>query len=318
MTLADFHKEFPDEQSCIDYFKTERLSNDLTCKSCGSKKFSFRNSKLRFYCKSCNKSFSLKSGTVMQNSNLSFMIWLFCIKYMTLTKKSISALEMQRLLGQKRYEPVWYMMHKLRIVMGKRDALYDLNGNIEIDEGFFERNENTSKDTDKADDSDDQLLKRGRGSQKQSKVLVMTESKKVENKSSKNKHKPDRSVGYIKMIVMSDLKADSINKVVNQNVNKETEILSDGYKGYAKLKEIIATHLILVEPNKSKSAKQFPWVNRVISNSKKVLLGVHHNVINEKYIQNYFNEFCYKFNRRYFGNQLHQRLVLAAINNTWD
>jgi len=254
----------------------------------------------------------------MQNSNLSFMIWLFCIKYMTLTKKSISALEMQRLLGQKRYEPVWYMMHKLRIVMGKRDALYDLNGNIEIDEGFFERNENTSKDTDKADDSDDQLLKRGRGSQKQSKVLVMTESKKVENKSSKNKHKPDRSVGYIKMIVMSDLKADSINKVVNQNVNKETEILSDGYKGYAKLKEIIATHLILVEPNKSKSAKQFPWVNRVISNSKKVLLGVHHNVINEKYIQNYFNEFCYKFNRRYFGNQLHQRLVLAAINNTWD
>lgn len=315
MTLPDFHKNFPDEESCITYFKTQRLSNDLTCKSCGSKEFSFRNSKLRFYCLSCNKSFSLKSGTVMENSNLSFMTWLFCIKYMTLTKKSISALEMQRLLGQKRYEPVWYMMHKLRIVMGKRDALYELKGNIEIDEGFFERVESSSK-TDENKDNTPQ--KRGRGSQKQSKVLVMTESKKIENKLAKNKHKPDRCVGYIKMIVMDNLKADSINAAVNQSVDKETEVLSDGYKGYTKLKEIIATHLILVEPNKSESAKQFPWVNRVISNSKKMLLGIHHNVINQRYIQNYFNEFCYKFNRRYFGNQLHDRLVLAAITNSWD
>jgi len=316
MTLADFHKEFPDEKSCIDYFKSQRLSHGLTCKSCGTKEFSFRNSKLRFYCISCNKSFSLKSGTVMENSNLSFMTWLFCIKYMTFIKKSISALEMQRLLGLKRYEPVWYMMHKLRIVMGKRDAMYELKGNIEIDEGFFERTESPSKNKDNTDDNPPQ--KRGRGSQKQSKVLVMTESKKVENKLAKNKHKPDRCVGYIKMIVMSDLKADSINEVVNKSVNKETEVLSDGYRGYTKLKEIIATHLTLVEPDKSKSAKQFPWVNRVISNSKKMLLGIHHNVINEKYIQNYFNEFCYKFNRRYFKDQLHDRLVLAAISNTWD
>ncbi len=117
---------------------------------------------------------------------------------------------------------------------------------------------------------------------------------------------------------MDDLKANSINKAVNENVDQHTEVLSDGYKGYAKLKEIIATHFVLVEPNKSKSAKQFPWVNRVISNSKKMLLGIHHNVINEKYIQNYFNEFCYKFNRRYFGNLLFDRLVVAAITNTWD
>ncbi len=319
MTLSDFHKQFPDEKSCVDYFKAQRLSTDLTCKSCSFKDFTFRNSKLRFYCKNCNKSFSLKSGTVMEHSNLSFMSWLFCIKYMTFTKKSVSALEMQRLLGFKRYEPVWFMMHKLRIVMGKRDALYELKGTIEIDEGFFERIDKSSQDSkNEYNKEDDSSQKRGRGSQRQSKVLVMTESKKVKNKSEKNKHKPDRSVGYIKMIVMDDLKANSINKAVNENVDQHTEVLSDGYKGYAKLKEIIATHLVLVEPNKSKSAKQFPWVNRVISNSKKMLLGIHHNVINEKYIQNYFNEFCYKFNRRYFGNLLFDRLVVAAITNTWD
>ena len=72
-----------------------------------------------------------------------------------------------------------------------------------------------------------------------------------------------------------------------------------------------------MEPDKSKSAKLFPWVNRTISNAKKVLLGNHHNVIDKKYIQNYLNEFCYKFNRRYFEDKITDRLVLASLNDTW-
>lgn len=315
MNLAEFHRKFPNESSCISYFKTQRVLSGLTCKGCSSTEFSFRNSKLRFYCKNCNKSFSLKSGTVMENSNLPFSKWLYCIKYMTFIKKSVSALEMQRLLEHKRYEPIWLMMHKLRIVMGKRDAIYELQGSIEIDEGFFESVMPFSKETDKEEDTPE---KRGRGSSKQSKVLVMAESKIVTDKLPKNKHKPDRAVGFIKMIVMSDLKATSINNVVEKSTNENTEVLSDGYRGYNKLKEIIATHNVIVEPNKTKSAKQFPWVNRTISNAKKTFLGIHHNVINKKYIQNYLNEFCYKFNRRYFGNQLHDRLVFAALNNKWD
>lgn len=317
MTLSEFHKSFPTEESCITYFKDQRLANGLSCKSCGHTHFRFANGRLRFFCKNCKKSFSLKSGTVMEHSNLSFSTWLFCIKYITFTKKSVSALEMQRLLGLKRYEPVWYMMHKLRIVMGKRDALYELNGSLEIDEGFFERIE--SKDVDRQDQSPDSTSqKRGRGSSKQSKVLVIAESKKVEEKLAKDKHKPDRKVGFIKMILMKDLTAAAINDKVKENVDQDSEITSDGYRGYNKLKEVIANHIVIIEPDKTKSAKQFPWVNRVISNAKKMLLGIHHNVINEKYIQNYLNEFCYKFNRRYFKDELDQRLVIAALKNTWN
>ncbi len=315
MTLSDFHKEFPDENSCIEYFKAQRLSIGLTCKKCGCSTFRFAKGRIRFFCTNCSSSFSLKSGTVMEHSNLSFSTWLFCMKYMTFTKKSISALEMQRLLGLKRYEPVWYMMHKLRIVMGKRDAMYSLNGSLEIDEGFFERVERKGVDSEcnSSEDNNGDSQKTGRGSQKQSKVLVMAESKKI---ATKDQHKPDRKVGFIKMQVMKDLTAHSINHQVAEKVNKKAEILSDGYRGYSKLKEIIVKHLVLVEPDKSESAKQFPWVNRVISNAKKMLLGIHHNVIDEKYIQSYLNEFCYKFNRRYYKEKLHQRLVIAALNNT--
>ncbi len=116
---------------------------------------------------------------------------------------------------------------------------------------------------------------------------------------------------------MEDLKAATINKEVIKSVEKSSIILTDGYPGYNKLKEVITKHYVVIEPNKTKSAKAFPWVNRTISNAKKGLLGTHHNCINDKYMQNYLDEFCYKFNRRYFGDKLSNRLLIAALETTW-
>lgn len=71
--------------------------------------------------------------------------------------------------------------------MGKRDGEYILAGRIELDEGYFS--------TEVPEQEKDQPLKRGRGSQKKSKVLVMAESEMVEP--TKKGHKP-RRVAYIK------------------------------------------------------------------------------------------------------------------------
>ncbi len=53
-------------------------------------------------------------------------------------KKGFSALEMQRLIGHSRYEPIWLLMYKIRVSMGNRDNKYKLDGFTEMDEGFFE------------------------------------------------------------------------------------------------------------------------------------------------------------------------------------
>lgn len=224
---------------------------------------------------------------------------------------------MQRMIGHKRYEPIWLMMHKIRRVMSKRDEKYQLKGCLEFDEGFFERVDN--KEDIKAENEDsseeDTKKKRGRGSERQSKVLVMVESEpSIE---APKKGKPERKVGYLKMAVMEDLSSKTINKEVAKGIEKSATVLTDGYKGYVKLKEVIAKHLVVVEPDKKKSAKVFPWVNRTISNAKKMILGIHHNCINDQYMQNYLDEFCYKFNRRYFGDKLSDRLMIAALENTW-
>jgi len=54
------------------------------------------------------------------------------------------------------------------------------------------------------------------------------------------------------------------------------------------------------------------WVHKGISNLKKKLLGIHH-MITYKYLQNYLNEFVYILNRRYFGEKLFDRMVIAAV-----
>lgn len=53
--------------------------------------------------------------------------------------------------------------------------------------------------------------------------------------SAPKKGKPNRKVGYLKMVVMEDLKAKSINKEVEKLVEKTAIVITDGYTGYAKL-----------------------------------------------------------------------------------
>lgn len=64
---------------------------------------------------------------------------------MSFSKKGISAMEMQRQLGHKRYRTIWVLMHKIRSGMGKRDDLYTLDGIVELDEGYFEKGSSVEK-----------------------------------------------------------------------------------------------------------------------------------------------------------------------------
>ena len=63
---------------------------------------------------------------------------------------------------------------------------------------------------------------------------------------------------------------------------------------------------------KEKVNEMLPWVHIAISNAKRLLLDVHHD-IQPDFLQNYLNEFCYKFNRRYFGEKLFERLLTACV-----
>jgi hypothetical protein len=302
MNLIDFITAYPDEESCKQKFKEYRDQVGVTCASCGNTNHYWKQDKEQYECKACGTRTTLKSGTVMHKSKLPYRYWFITMHLLTSTKKSFSAKEIQRQLGHKRYAPIWHMVHKLRLSMGKRDEQYILAGAIELDEGFFT--------TEIPDDQKNEPLKRGRGSQKKGKVLVMAESELVE---SPKKGKKPRRVGYLKMKVIDDLTKETINKVVQESLSGQSGLTTDNSTSYVDLKGFVKSHYSEVVP-KNKIGEKLPWVHIAISNAKRQLLNSYHKVKPE-FLQSYLDEFCYKFNRRYFGEALFGRLLVAAVSN---
>ena len=304
MNFVEFVKKFPTEASCIRYFKQLKESRGIICKKCGSTHHYWNKTHRSHDCSECGYRTTLKSGTVMESSNLPYKYWLYAIFLMTMTKKGISAVEMQRQLGHKRYEPIWLMMHKLRLVMGMRDDKYDLKGVVELDDAFFKSY---------SEEKTDETTKRGRGSQNQSKVLVMA---KVDPKQGRpRKHKKPSAFRYVKMVVIPDSSSQTMNEAVQGSISTTSTVKSDGWQGFSRIKEITSKHIVKIVPPQEAS-KALPWVHTMISNAKRNFLGINHK-IKDDYLQNYLDEFCYKTNRRYFGFNLFERLMDASIEDTW-
>lgn len=143
-------------------------------------------------------------------------------------------------------------------------------------------------------------------------LLVMAESGKKElSDKDRKRGLKERKVSHIKMKVAGDLEANTIDGKVKQFASNESVVDSDGSTSYVNLKDIVKEHLPQVIPKKG-IGRVLPWVHIAISNAKRLLLDIHH-AISPEYLQSYLNEFCYKFNRRYFGDRLFDRLLIASV-----
>ena len=123
----------------------------------------------------------------------------------------------------------------------------------------------------------------------------MAESQTADNP--KQGKKP-KKVRYLKMMVIDDLKSKTITDNVKEQVENTADLTTDDSSSYTKLKEHVHSHASWVIP-KEQISKVSPWVHTAISNAKRQLLVVYYK-IKPEYLQYYLNQFCYKFNRRYF------------------
>jgi hypothetical protein len=298
MNLFSFSANFVSEESCRLHFKEQRDKIGVNCK-CGSSEHFWIKSRWSYECKKCKHRTSLRSGTIMQSSNLSFLIWYKTMFLLSATKKGFSSKEIQKQLGLKRYEPVWSMVHKLRKAMGNRDSRYTLEGMIELDEGYFTV-ESSEIEKDKG--------VRGKGAVGKQNVAIMAESTPLEDIETGKKSSHCR---YFKAKVLSGHGAEEINEVVIESIDDKSIVFSDKSTSYIDIADYVELH-ITEKSDKETTNETLKWVHITISNAKRTLLGNYHK-IKGKYLQLYLNEFVYKLNRRYFGDKMFDRLVIANI-----
>lgn len=298
MNLFSFSAHFGTEDDCREHFKLERDKIGLTCK-CGSTEHFWIKSRLSYECKKCRSRTSLKSGTIMENSNLSFLIWYKTMFLMSVTKKGFSAKEIQKQLGLKRYEPVWAMVHKLRKAMGNRDAKYTLEGMIEFDEAYF---------TVESSEIEQEKGIRGKGAVGKQNVAMMAESTPLEDIDSGKKEK---QVRFFKAKVLNGHNGEEINETIKESIDNQSIVFTDKSASYVDIADFVELH-VMEKSSKETTEETLKWVHIAISNAKRNLLGNYHK-IKRKYLQLYLNEFIYKLNRRYFGDRLFERLIIANI-----
>lgn len=118
------------------------------------------------------------------------------------------------------------------------------------------------------------------------------------------------------MAVLESRTKEEIYYEAKKMINENSEVITDGAPAFKYISEVFRKHQSFIMKDKTKVSKVQPWVHIAISNVKRWLLGIHHSA-HPKYLQNYLNEFCYRFNRRFFGQSLFDNLLFHASTKTW-
>ena len=112
--LLELQKAFNTEQKCRDFFEQARWNGEIGCPHCGGIRISkYKNGRI-YFCSDCRKQFTVKVGTIFEDSALSLQKWFFAIYLMTAHKKGISSLQLSRDIGVTQ-KSAWFMTQRIRV-----------------------------------------------------------------------------------------------------------------------------------------------------------------------------------------------------------
>lgn len=132
-SLVQLMQAYPTEAAAEQWFVKARWPKKITCPSCDSDNVNAKVSHptMPYRCRACRRHFSVKTGTVMQSSNLSYMKWLLALYLLISNPKGISALQLSKHL-EVDYKTAWHLSHRIREAWNDRADSFD--GTTEIDE----------------------------------------------------------------------------------------------------------------------------------------------------------------------------------------
>jgi transposase-like protein len=140
-TLQEAIIYFADADTCLKFFAAERWPKGVICPTCGSKEVKFIPTRRLWECKNkhSRKQFSIKVGTIFEDSPLGLDKWLPAVWLITSAKNGVSSCELARSLGVTQ-KSAWFMLHRIRLAM-QNGSLMKLGGNgggeVEADETFI-------------------------------------------------------------------------------------------------------------------------------------------------------------------------------------
>lgn len=134
-TLIDAIRYFADPDVALAFLAGLRWPNGPTCPHCGAAEPSFLSTRRIWKCKGCRKQFSVKVGTVFEDSPIGLDKWLPCVWMLVNCKNGISSYAVSRGLGITQ-KTAWFMLHRIRLAM-QTETFDKFGGPTEVDETFI-------------------------------------------------------------------------------------------------------------------------------------------------------------------------------------
>ena len=128
------------EEEARGYLEGLRWPNGPVCLFCGNKNIARLNGQKHrkgvLKCRDCRKQFTVTVNTIFHGSHIPLRKWVRAFHLVCSSKKGISALQLQRMLGLRSYKSAWHMAHRIRHAMRQEPLKTKLNGTIEADETY--------------------------------------------------------------------------------------------------------------------------------------------------------------------------------------
>jgi transposase-like protein len=300
-TLSRIHEHFHDEETARAFFEKLRWPDGPVCPHCGeignARKLEARSDskapvrKGVWKCYGCREQFSATVGTVFEDSHISLHRWLLIAYLMCASKKGMSAHQIHRMTGIS-YKTVWFMCHRLRFAMTQHGMFEKLRGLVEIDETYVGPKEKGTGFT-------------GVGHPESKKRPVVSLMERTRNGS------------RVRSFHVERVTLKNIKPLMKEHVEVGTRIQTDESVIYHFLHDDYPDHDVVT--HKKKEYSRYENGRHVTTNTvegffglvKRGVYGTYHHW-GRGYLQQYLNEFDFRYNNRKVNDSDRTLLALKA------
>lgn len=288
-TLLQMMDAFPTEQSAINHLRGIRWKDGAFCPHCGSTKVYHFSDDVNHKCGDCRKRFSIKVGSIFEDSKIPLRKWFMAIWLITSHKKGISSVQLAKDIGITQ-KSAWFVLHRLRFAAQSKSFAQPLADEVEIDETFIggkEKNKHASK------------RKGGmQGGAGKSVVLGMLERD-----------------GELRTGLTPSLSARNVQTAIRENVKAGTLILTDEHASFCGLGRDYIHHT--VNHSAGEYVRKFyihtNGIESVWALFKRQIIGTHH-YLSRKHLARYLDEMTWRFNQRAMEEGERVNALLDRVN----
>ena len=274
-----FNQRFKDDNDCLEYLAEVKWQNGYKCKRCENDKFGNGKHIYNRRCTKCRYDESPTAGTMFEKLKFSILIAFHIVFKISTKKKGMSSLELSNEF-ELRQMTCWSFKQKLQQAM-KSSLKSQLSGLVHVDEFVIGGTEEGKK-----------------GRSKGLKKLVVLAIEIVEE-----------GVGRAYAEVIEHSSAIELGGFLKKYVSQEAEVISDKWKGYTPLKKEFKN----LKQIASEDGRNFKELHIHIMNIKGWLRGIHHHCSKER-MQNYLDEYHFRYNRRSNMDTIFDVLIRKMVN----